>query len=55
MSKKKRYGKIGGYCLLVIVAVIMLYPLVWMLFASFKNNEEIFKWLIKLKLEGKAK
>lgn len=43
MSKKKRYGKIGGYCLLVIVAVIMLYPLVWMLFASFKNNDEIFK------------
>ncbi|MDE6962221.1 MAG: carbohydrate ABC transporter permease [Lachnospiraceae bacterium] len=43
MSRKRRYGKIGSYCLLIIVAVVMLYPLVWMLFASFKNNDEVFK------------
>ena len=43
MSRKKQYGKIGSYCLLIIVAIVMLYPLVWMLFASFKNNDEIFR------------
>ncbi len=43
MSRKKRYHKIISYCLLIAVAVIMLYPLVWMLFASFKGNEEIFR------------
>ncbi len=43
MSRKKRYHKIISYCLLTAVAVIMLYPLVWMLFASFKGNEEIFR------------
>ncbi len=43
MSRKRRYGKIGSYCLLIIVTVVMLYPLVWMLFASFKNNDEVFR------------
>lgn len=43
MRAKKKYGKIFSYCFLVLLAAVMLYPLIWMLFASFKNNSEIFK------------
>lgn len=43
MKRKRRIGRIINYCVLIAVAVIMLYPLVWMLFASFKTNDEIFK------------
>ncbi len=42
MKRKKRIGKIISYIVLILVAVVMLYPLVWMVFASFKNNDEIF-------------
>lgn len=31
-----------SYFVLILVAIIMLYPLSWMFFASFKNNDEIF-------------
>lgn len=43
MSRKKKKGKILGYCFLILLAAVMLYPLIWMFFASFKNNGEIFK------------
>ena len=42
MKRKRQYSLIIHYCVLVLVAVIMLYPLVWMVFASFKDNSEIF-------------
>lgn len=42
MRRKKQIGKAASYCLLILVAIVMLYPLIWMFFASFKNNEEIF-------------
>lgn len=42
MKRKKRIGKIISYIVLILVAVVMLYPLVWMVFASLKNNDEIF-------------
>ena len=42
MQKRKRTGRIISYLVLILVAVVMLYPLSWMFFASFKNNDEIF-------------
>src|SRR5690606_39077683 len=38
-------GKIGFlvlYILLIVVAAFQLFPLVWLLFFSLKNNQEIF-------------
>ncbi len=45
--------KILLYLLLIAIAVIMLYPLLWLLGASFKSNEEIFTsiWFMPNRLD----
>lgn len=44
--KKKRFrrGRVSPltYLLVLVIGVIMLYPIIWMFFATFKTNEEIF-------------
>lgn len=44
MSKitKKKIHEILANARLILIGIIMIYPLVWMFFASFKTNEEIF-------------
>lgn len=32
----------GSYLLIAIIGIVLLYPIVWMFFASFKTNAEIF-------------
>ncbi|NLK87192.1 MAG: carbohydrate ABC transporter permease [Clostridiaceae bacterium] len=39
---KKVFGNVFSYAILIIIGVIMCYPLIWMFFASFKTNSEIF-------------
>lgn len=39
---KKRIGKIILYSTLIFAAIISIYPLIWMLLYSCKNNNEIF-------------
>jgi raffinose/stachyose/melibiose transport system permease protein len=41
-SSKKPIGKIVLQIFLVIVAVVQIYPLVWLAFFSLKDNSEIF-------------
>lgn len=45
--------KLIPYVLLTAAAVIMIYPLLWLLGASFKSNEEIFSslWFVPEKIE----
>ncbi|MDF2614824.1 MAG: inner rane protein [Clostridia bacterium] len=40
--KKNTIKEIIAYSILILLGVIMIYPLVWMFFASFKTNEEIY-------------
>ena len=40
--KKKKNNKIILYIIIVFVGVLMVYPLIWMIMASFKTNSEIF-------------
>ena len=40
--KNKRLKKFIDYLIIVIIGVIMLYPIFWMFFATFKSNEEIY-------------
>lgn len=40
--KKRKKRKIIAYLILVAGAVVMMYPLLWMFFATFKDNKEIF-------------
>lgn len=44
MSKKakKNLHEAFVYARFIILGLIMIYPLIWMLFASFKSNDEIF-------------
>jgi oligogalacturonide transport system permease protein len=42
IKSKKSFGKIFSYAILIFIGVLMCYPLVWMFFASFKSNSEIF-------------
>lgn len=42
MKQKKERKKILSYLIIVIVGVVLLYPIIWMFFAAFKTNEEIF-------------
>ncbi|MBO4807453.1 MAG: carbohydrate ABC transporter permease [Lachnospiraceae bacterium] len=39
---KKKIRSIVSYLVLVVIGIIMIYPLIWMFFASFKTNEEIY-------------
>lgn len=41
MMKKRQY-KIGAYFILICVGIFMVYPLVWLFFATFKSNQELF-------------
>lgn len=42
MQKKRKINRIILYVLIGLVGIVMLYPLVWMFFATFKDNSEIF-------------
>ncbi len=42
IMSKKVFGNVFSYAILIIIGVIMCYPLIWMFFASFKTNSEIF-------------
>ena len=39
---KKRINLIITYVIITFIGVLMLYPILWMFFAAFKTNEEIF-------------
>ena len=41
-QKARMVGKGLVYMVLITYAAISLYPLIWLLLYSFKNNEEIF-------------
>ena len=41
-EKKRNISKTITFGLLMIIGLIMIYPLIWMFFASFKPNSEIF-------------
>ncbi|KJJ69715.1 carbohydrate ABC transporter permease [Clostridium sp. FS41] len=40
--KKKTKRTIWAYVILVVFGFIMVYPLIWMFFATFKDNKELF-------------
>ena len=42
MLKKKNTSLIISYVILIVLAYVMIYPLLWMVGASFKSNAEIF-------------
>ncbi|MCR5147422.1 MAG: carbohydrate ABC transporter permease [Eubacterium sp.] len=42
LRRKRRASTIIRYVILTVVGIIMVYPLVWMVGATFKNNSEIF-------------
>lgn len=42
MKKKKLFSLSISYLLLILLAIVMIYPLIWMVGAAFKSNEEIF-------------
>ena len=42
MLKKKHSTLIISYVILIVLAYVMIYPLLWMVGASFKSNAEIF-------------
>ena len=42
MKRRKLFVKISSYIVLVVVALVMLYPLLWLFGATFKTNDEIF-------------
>lgn len=39
---KKRIKTIKDYLIITIIGVVLLYPILWMFFATFKTNEEIY-------------
>lgn len=41
--KKKRISRFFKYLFLVLGALVMLYPIIWLIGASFKSNSEIFQ------------
>ncbi|MCR5033059.1 MAG: carbohydrate ABC transporter permease [Lachnospiraceae bacterium] len=39
---KKKIKEVLAYVVLIGIGILMIYPLIWMFFASFKTNEEIY-------------
>ena len=42
LEKRHRISVFVRYAVLILVGILMLYPLIWMIGATFKNNSEIF-------------
>lgn len=42
MKKNKKNRAFGDYLIIAIVGTVLLYPIIWMFFAAFKTNDEIF-------------
>ncbi|MFV0504372.1 MAG: carbohydrate ABC transporter permease [Lachnospirales bacterium] len=40
--KKKNFKTYLEYIIIVIIGMVLLYPIIWMFFSTFKTNEEIF-------------
>lgn len=40
--KNKRLRTIRDYVIIFLIGLVLLYPIIWMIFATFKTNEEIF-------------
>lgn len=41
-KQQRQFGTFFRYLILSVVGILMLYPLIWMVFATFKQNSEIF-------------
>ena len=41
-EKKKKLGRIFAFLLVLAFGLCMVYPLIWMFFAAFKTNKEIY-------------
>ena len=56
MARRRRISTIIRYVVLTVVGLIMIYPLIWMVGATFKDNSEIFKTMnpipVKTTLNG---
>ena len=48
---KKSLKELFSYAVLILIAVILCYPLLWMFFASFKTNSEIYSGVNLLPME----
>ena len=42
LERKRQIATVCKYVVLILVGILMIYPLVWMIGASFKTNSEIF-------------
>ena len=42
IRKRHRDGRFVDYLIIAIIGLILLYPIIWMFFATFKSNEDIF-------------
>lgn len=40
--KNRKIGLFRDYLIIAIIGLILLYPIIWMIFSTFKTNEEIF-------------
>ena len=45
MKTKTKRGNLTIYVFLTLMGIIMVYPLIWLFFSSFKSNKEIFSGL----------
>ena len=56
MKASNKIATFFKYFVLILVGVIMIYPLLWMISATFKDNSEIFAgislWIKKPTLDG---
>ena len=41
-KKNKTLDKFFSYLIIVIIGLVLLYPIIYMFFGTFKSNEEIF-------------
>lgn len=61
VNRKIKFGDIVYHVFMIVFSFLMLYPVLWMIFSSFKENESIFvtahilfpqKWVIENYVEG---
>lgn len=39
---RKKDGRFIDYLVIAVIGIVLLYPIIWMIFSTFKSNEEIF-------------
>ena len=44
MKKNKSVFTVAGYIILIVMALLIIFPIMWLFVSSFKSDADVIKW-----------